>query len=328
MDTTITALPTANSIDATQDWLAIDTTSLATTQKINRNTLLGITGSPVGTTDTQSITNKTIGNTNTLTVKDTLFTLQDDGDTTKQAKFQLSGITTATTRTYTLPNASSTLADISTAQTFTNKTLTSPAITGGTIDNSTVTVDSIAGHTATTTGTVYGVAITAGVIGSSALLNSVNTAAIQDGSVTNVKLSTTAGQIGGAFTSWTPTFVNLSGGTLNYAVYIQVGKLVHFKWKYTLGGAGMGTLPTFTVPVTMSSRTASTTDTYQVHVNMNDASGNVYPGGAAWADSNTFTMYALNAASTWLTYGSITATVPFTWTSTDYIMAQGWYEAA
>ena len=37
---------------------------------------------------------------------DATFTLQDDGDATKQARFQLSGITTATTRTYTLPNVS------------------------------------------------------------------------------------------------------------------------------------------------------------------------------------------------------------------------------
>lgn len=63
----------------------------------------------VGTTATQTLTNKTIGNTNTVTLKDANFTLQDDGDTTKQAVFQLSSITTGTTRTYTLPDASGTL---------------------------------------------------------------------------------------------------------------------------------------------------------------------------------------------------------------------------
>lgn len=41
---------------------------------------------------------------------DALFTLHDDGDATKKALFQLSGITTATTRTYTLQDVSDTLA--------------------------------------------------------------------------------------------------------------------------------------------------------------------------------------------------------------------------
>lgn len=44
------------------------------------------------------------------TVSDAVFTLQDNGDATKQLLFQLSGITTATTRTITVPDASGTLA--------------------------------------------------------------------------------------------------------------------------------------------------------------------------------------------------------------------------
>lgn len=58
----------------------------------------------------QTFTNKTIGNTNTVTLKDTLFTLQDDVDTTKQLQFQISPITTGTTRTLSAPDASGTIA--------------------------------------------------------------------------------------------------------------------------------------------------------------------------------------------------------------------------
>jgi hypothetical protein len=46
------------------------------------------------------------------------FRLEDFTDNTKKAEFVLTGITTATTRSYTLPNASGTLALLSLAQTF------------------------------------------------------------------------------------------------------------------------------------------------------------------------------------------------------------------
>lgn len=56
-----------------------------------------------------TLQNKTLNNTNTIVVKDTLFTIQDDADPTKQVQFQTSGITTATTRTLTIPNVSGAL---------------------------------------------------------------------------------------------------------------------------------------------------------------------------------------------------------------------------
>ena len=65
----------------------------------------------------------------TLMVKDTLFTLIDEVDTTKKAQFQLSGLTTGTTRTYTFPDTSSTLADLATAQTYTAAKTHSAALT-------------------------------------------------------------------------------------------------------------------------------------------------------------------------------------------------------
>lgn len=102
----------------------------------------------------------------TASFSDTAFTLQDDVDPTKQAKFQLSGITTGTTQTYTLPNLSSALA------TTGNITQTFAGIT--TFAHPTVTVGNSAqasalglGTGATTTGVTKTVNIgTGGLLGS------------------------------------------------------------------------------------------------------------------------------------------------------------------
>ncbi len=55
----------------------------------------------------------------TQTFPDNTFTIQDNADPTKQFQFQASGITTGTTRTYTAPNATGTLALLEFAQTWT-----------------------------------------------------------------------------------------------------------------------------------------------------------------------------------------------------------------
>jgi len=52
---------------------------------------------------TSTLSSATIDNSNTVTLKDSNFTLQDDGDTTKQMAFQLSGITSGHTTTLNVP---------------------------------------------------------------------------------------------------------------------------------------------------------------------------------------------------------------------------------
>jgi hypothetical protein len=84
----------------------------------------------VVTDEAQTLTNKT--------VTDSTFFIQDDLDNTKKAQFQLSNITAGNTRVYTFPNATSTLATISTVtQTFSGTT---------TFSNGTVTVGSATGN--------------------------------------------------------------------------------------------------------------------------------------------------------------------------------------
>lgn len=177
----------AVTIDGATHFMLIQPGSSSTAyRKISRNVLLGVTGQPADLTTGQGFSNKVLDNTNVITIKDNLLTLQDGGDVTRQAQFQLSSITPGQTRIYTLPDATSTIANLTSAQTFTNKTLTSPVITGGSITGTTITTDAIVGQTSPTSGTVYGLSISSGKVGT----NGVVTASITDSSVTASKVST------------------------------------------------------------------------------------------------------------------------------------------
>lgn len=85
----------------------------------------------VATTGTGSYVKGTLP---TLTILDNAFTIQDNGDPTKQMQFMAGGITTGTTRTYTMPDVSDTLVTLTSTGTLTNKTLTSPVLTTPTIN--------------------------------------------------------------------------------------------------------------------------------------------------------------------------------------------------
>lgn len=157
---TIPDLTLLTSIDRAADLFEVsDTSDSGNSKRTTVNNMLNIISQPMGLTDSQSPTNKTFDNTNIFTIRDDRLTLQDNSDTTKQAIFQLSGITTGTTRTYTLPNVSDTLVTLTASQTLTNKTLTSPTISAPTITNPTITVDTISEFTSAAGVTIDGVLV-------------------------------------------------------------------------------------------------------------------------------------------------------------------------
>lgn len=69
------------------------------------------------------------------TLQDSSCTFVDNGDTSKQMAFQVSGVSTATTRTVTMIDADLTIVGLTNTQTLTNKTLTTPVLTTPQVDD-------------------------------------------------------------------------------------------------------------------------------------------------------------------------------------------------
>ncbi len=133
-------------------------------------------------------------------VSDAIFSLVNDTDPTKKALFSLSGITTGTTRTFTLPNTSSELAILAGTQTFTgNKTFSGTLTASGTV---TVSAASATIGTATTTAT-YGMGTGATTTGVTKTVNLGTGGA--SGSTTVVNIGSATAGAGGTTVVNTPT---------------------------------------------------------------------------------------------------------------------------
>jgi hypothetical protein len=133
-------------------------------------------------------------------VSDAIFSLVKDADPTKKALFSLSGITTGTTRTFTLPNTSSELAILAGTQTFTgNKTFSGTLTASGTV---TVSAASASIGTATTTAT-YGMGTGATTTGVTKTVNLGTGGA--SGSTTVVNIGSATAGAGGSTVVNTPT---------------------------------------------------------------------------------------------------------------------------
>lgn len=318
----------AVAIDGATNYLLIQPgTSSVAYKKINRDVFLGVTGQPADISSVQNITNKTLDNTNTATLRDDRFTLQDSGDVTRQATFQLSGITAGNTRVMTFPDASTTLVGTGTTQTLTNKTLTSPAITGGTIDNSTISVDAIAEFSSGNGVTVDGMNIKDGKLNTN---NSVVTANITDAAVTPAKLIAGTGS-GWTMQSFTPTLANFTtgNGTVTGS-YIQTGKIVYGEIYIACGTTtAFGTAMTFSLPVAANAKYGTRRLSPVGPITFLDSGTAIFVGTAVIDSSTTVAFVSVTGVGgTYATYTTTTGSVPFTIGAGDTIAIQFEYEAA
>jgi len=145
--------------------------------------------------------------------RDDLFTLLDDTDPTKKAQFQLSGISTGVTRSYTLPNVNGALASLGNlAQTFAG------AIT---FSNTFIASAATASLGTSTAASTVNVGTGATTSGNTKTIN-IGTAGVS-GSTTNINLGSAVGGALGTLTVRSPnvTFDSVSGSllaTLNKSV--------------------------------------------------------------------------------------------------------------
>lgn len=159
-----------------------------------------------------------------------------------------------------------------------------------------------------------------------------------NGGITDANISATAaigagklagGTTGmfGAWVTWTPTLTNLSGGTSTYFKYIQIGKMVHCRFKYTLAGAGVGTQPGFSLPVTANADYAGTDtgETLDGTVSIIDSGNTYWTGKIMQLTTTTIRIRALDGNGNLV---SVTATNPFTFGNADFIQGHFSYEAA
>lgn len=127
--------------------------------------------------------------------------------------------------------------------------------------------------------------------------------------------------------SYVPTFTNLSGGTLNFAKYIQIGKLTVVRFKYTLAGAGVAGEVSMTLPVTANADYAGGIDGKRMlsSVSLIDNGINYWTGVIM---TNSVTVVNVRYLSSTNTAVALSSTAPFTWGTGDFIQGEFSYEAA
>lgn len=129
----------------------------------------------------------------------------------------------------------------------------------------------------------------------------------------------------GEWQEWsTGTITNLTvgNGTINYSQYAMVNKVMHLRFKVTLGStSSVSGNPTFTPPETISTDfTGNLIDALDGSVTLRGST--TKQGVALWATGGKIALRVISASTTYAQHASISSTVPHTWTTGDSISFQ------
>lgn len=134
-----------------------------------------------------------------------------------------------------------------------------------------------------------------------------------------------------AWTTWAPTYSNMTvgNGTTTYAKYMRLGRWIVFELKFTLGSTStIGTVPTFTLPVTAAARYSNVNNDVIGDALLWDNGTTSYRGICVWRSSTTAGLLVHVASGTYVSTADVTSTAPIAaWTTNDAFTVKGWYEA-
>ena len=152
---------------------------------------------------------------------------------------------------------------------------------------------------------------------------------LADGAITNAKLSTTVGDIGGAWKAWTPTFTNFAG-TVVAARYTLHGKMCHFYLEVTQGASVTGR-HIFSLPVTAHASIVSTIG-WGVPIargGILDLGTQMYDAFGGILTSTTCGVGYTSVVGALIAHAPTSATAPMVWANgNDKFWLYGSYEAA